>query len=332
MAKVAIVGGGVIGCAVAERLTRDRHDVVLLERDHVGAHASGAAAGLLAPHSELPGDDLGSRSARLFPELVERIERVSGIEVEYRQGESLALAFEATERLRGGRWLEPAECLELEPGLNPDLAGAALLAESQVTPPRFVQALARMATAQGAKVRTGAPVASFEVHGGRLGGIRLAGERVAADFVILAAGPWTGGLAAQLDLEVAVVPKRGQLVALRPPGRVLSRILTWAGFYAVPKPDGSVVVGSTEEDAGFDALPTAAGVEMLLEVAQHLVPGLGQATVERVWAALRPATEDGQPLIGPAEGFPNLILATGHNRNGILLAPITAELIAQATA
>src|SRR5438067_1199648 len=177
MAKVAIVGGGVIGCAVAERLARERHDVVLLERDHVGAHASGAAAGLLAPHSELPGDDLGSRSARLFQELVERIERVSGIEVEYRQGESLALAFEATERLRGGRWLEPAECLDLEPGLNPDLAGAALLAESQVTPPRFVQALARTATAQGAKVRTGAPVASFEVHGGRLGGIRLAGDR-----------------------------------------------------------------------------------------------------------------------------------------------------------
>src|SRR5207237_406462 len=115
--------------------------------------------------------DLGSRSARLFPELVERIERVSGMEVEYRQGESLALAFEATERLRVGRWLEPAECLELEPGLNPDLVGAALLAESQVTPPRFVQALARTATAQGAKVRTGAPVASFEVHGGRLGGI-----------------------------------------------------------------------------------------------------------------------------------------------------------------
>jgi glycine oxidase len=158
--------------------------------------------------------------------------------------------------------------------------------------------------------------------------VRTAEEAIGADFVVLAAGPWTGGLAAQLDLQVGVVPRRGQLVALRPPARVLQRIVTWGGFYAVPKPDGSVVVGSTEEDAGFDALPTVAGVEVLLEVAQQLVPALGRATVERVWAALRPATPDGRPLIGAAEGYPNLILASGHNRNGILLAPVTAELVA----
>jgi glycine oxidase len=328
MATVAVVGGGVIGCAVAERLSRDRHRVVLFERDQVGAHASGAAAGLLAPHSELPGDDLGSRSARLFPELVERIERASGVEVEYRQGESLAVAFDDEDKLSGGRWLDGDECVRLEPALNPELLGAALLSESQVTPPRFVQALARSAAVQDAEIRTGTPVASFGVHSGRLEGVRLADERVAADFVVLAAGPWTGGLAAQLELEVDVAPRRGQLVGLRPPARVLQRILTWGGFYAVPKPDGSVVVGSTEEDAGFDALPTVAGVEMLLEVAQQLVPALGKATVERVWAALRPATDDGRPLIGPADGYPNLILATGHNRNGILLAPATAELVA----
>jgi glycine oxidase len=330
MARVVVVGGGVIGCAVAERLTRDRHHVTLFERDQVGAHASGAAAGLLAPHSELPGDDLGSRSARLFPELVERIERASGVEVEYRSGESLAVAFEPGERLLAGRWLEPAEGIRLEPALNPAILGAALLEESQVTPPRFVQALARTAAAQGAEVRTGAPVAGFDVHSGDLQGVRLAGERLAADFVVLAAGPWTGGLATQLGFEVGISPRRGQLVALRPAARLLERILTWAGFYAVPKPDGSIVVGSTEEDAGFDALPTVAGVEVLLEVAQQLVPALGAATLERVWAALRPATEDGQPLIGPVESHPNLILASGHNRNGILLAPATAELVAEA--
>ena len=326
---MVVVGGGVIGCAIAERLTRDQHEVILLERDQVGAHASGAAAGLLAPHSELPGDDLGSRSAGLFPELVERVERASGVEVEYRQGETLAIAFEEADRLRGGRWLDATEAVALEPGLNPDLLGAALVRQSQVTPPRFVQALARTAVAQGAEVRTGTPVAAFDLGGGRLQGVRLAAGRVAADFIVLAAGPWTGDLAAQLDLEVGIVPRRGQLVGLRPPGLVLRRILVWGGFYAVPKPDGSVVVGSTEEEAGFDALPTAAGVEMLLEVAQHLVPALATATVERVWAALRPATEDGRPLIGPAETHANLILASGHNRNGILLAPVTAELVAE---
>jgi glycine oxidase len=98
----------------------------------------------------------------------------------------------------------------------------------------------------------------------------------------------------------------------------------------VPKPDGSVVVGSTEEEAGFDARPTVTGIGVLLEVAQHLVPALGAATIERVWAALRPATADGLPLIGPSDRYDNLLLATGHNRNGILLAPITAELVARA--
>jgi glycine oxidase len=119
-------------------------------------------------------------------------------------------------------------------------------------------------------------------------------------------------------------------VLLRPRRPEPRLIVTWRGFYLVPKPDGTVVAGSTEERAGFDARPTVAGVAALLDFAGQMVPGLREAVLERVWAALRPATGSGHPLVGPAPSLPNLLLATGHNRNGILLAPVTAEMVAAA--
>jgi glycine oxidase len=319
---------------VAERLSRAGHQVILLERDNVGAHASSAAAGLLAPVSGRTGDDLATRSMVMFPELVARIEKDSGIEVEFRQLESLAPAFtEADEaQLRGlpGRWLDAAAALAEEPGLNPGLRGAALSASAHLTPPRFVHALARTAVRTGADVREGTPVAGISVSGGQVTGVRLADGVLGSDVVVLAAGPWSAGVVAELELAIDVQPNRGQLVLLRPRRPEIRRIVTRAEGYLVPKPDGSIVAGSTEERAGFDARPTVEGVAGLLEFAREAVPGLAGAVLERAWAALRPATPDGKPLIGPAPGLPNLILATGHNRYGIMLAPITADLVASA--
>jgi glycine oxidase len=209
------------------------------------------------------------------------------------------------------------------------LIGATRFRQAQITPPRFVHALARTASEQGAAVRPGAPATGFELGARQVVAVRAGSESIRADFVVLAAGPWTPELAAHAGMSVDVVPRRGQLVALRPADKVLERIVTWGHFYLVPKPDGTVVLGSTEEEAGFDARPTAEGVSVLLEVAQHLVPALARATVERVWAALRPATADGLPLVGPSNLYENLILATGHNRNGILLAPHTAVTVAE---
>lgn len=332
MARVVIVGGGVIGCAVAERLSRERHSVTLLERDHLGAHASGAAAGMLGPSSE--GDrtdtDMTRRSLQLFPELVSRIER-SGISVEFREQETLRPALTAGDvrRLRraGGRWLSAEEALALEPGLNHRVQGAAVIPEAQITPPRLVDALARTAVAQGAVIEEGAPVGSLVVLGDRVRGVRTAGRVIEADVVVLAAGPWSPILTSPLGVPVDLQPNRGQLVTLRPRRPAPLRMLSWRGSYLVPKPDGTVIAGSTEEEAGFDARPTADGVATLLQFASAAIPSLGGAAVERVWAALRPATASGEPLIGPAPGLPGLLLATGHNRVGILLAPITAELI-----
>lgn len=333
VARVVIVGGGVIGCAAAERLTRDGHEVVLLERDRVGTHASGAAAGLLAPFSEDEEND-GTRSLALFPELAERLERETGIDVEYRAGESFTPALDEEEEARlralagrGGRWLSAIELQRAEPYVHPDARGAAVFAESQVTPPRFVAALATAAARRGAQVLEGTPAVGFEVGGGAVTAVATPGQRLTADLVVLAAGPWTPEVAGRLGVEVAVWPSRGQLVRLRPaPGPpLLGRMLTWHGRYLVPKPDGSIVAGSTEEAVGFDARVTAAGVESLLGFARAVVPVLGNATVEWLWAALRPATADGQEIVGLAEGYQNVLVAAGHNRNGILLAPITAE-------
>src|SRR5579859_1594047 len=329
MSTVVVIGGGVIGCAVADRLIRSGHKVTLLERDHLGAHASGRAAGILAPRSELPHEDLAHRSGDLFPELVDRLEKDTGIALEYLSSESLTLAFDEKEaaalRKLDCRQLDGAACRKLEPALSPEVVAGALFEHAHITPLRLVEALARSAMMAGSAIREGTPVSSIEESG-----VRVVGERINADRVVLAAGPWSAGLAESAGVELDVWPLRGQLVALRPVRALLTRIVSWRKFYAVSKPDGTVIVGSTEEQSGFDARPTAEGVEKMLNIAQLMLPALNEATLERAWAALRPATKDGLPIIGPASGRPNLILATGHNRTGILLAPITAEMVAQA--
>jgi glycine oxidase len=334
MARIVVIGGGVIGCAIAERLSRDHHQVVVLERDRIAGQASGAAAGLLSPGGDSVGEGrtLGQRSLALFPELVARIER-SGVAVEYRVHESLLPALSAADERglsrSGARWLDAQEALAQEPELSPTIRGAAVLEEAQVTPARFVDALARTAVAQGAEVREGVPVGSLAAIGDRVRGVQTAEGQLEADCVVLAAGPWSPALTSPLGIALDVRPNRGQLVTLRPRGTGLRRAVEWRGNYLVPKPDGTIVAGSTEEEAGYDARPTAEGVTGLLQFATAAVPSLASATVERVWAALRPATPDGVPVVGAVGPVSGLIVATGHNRAGILLAPITAELVAE---
>ena len=335
MARIVIIGGGIIGCAVAERLTRERrHEVLLLEREMLGSHASGSAAGLLTPYGEVDATvfDLAARSLAMFPELVERAQR-SGIDVEYRSQEVITPALTAEEERRlhrgAGRWLDLRQARAEEPGLSPRIRGAAVFPAAQVTPIRLVRALAHTAAMQGAEIREGAPVGAVSVRGGCVQGVQTADGHVKADVVVLAAGPWSPMLASPLGIALDVRPSRGQLVVLRPLGSVLRRMLTWRSSYLVPKPDGTVVAGSTEEDVGFDDRTTVEGVAGLLEFAIRAVPALGAGAVERVSAALRPMTSDGRPVIGGCSELPNLVMATGHGANGILLAPLTADLVAK---
>lgn len=345
--KVIVIGGGVIGCAVADRLQRGGHQVTLLERDRVAAHASGAAAGLLAPYSEAdepgPFHRLSVQSLALFDDLAARLERDTGVDVEFRRQETLRLALDAAAMETLVKRVEWQTAAGLKPRLltaeqaaaeEPELgevAGAAVFPEAQVTPPRLVHALARAAAAAGADVREGTPAMSLTERSGRVEGVRTFAGTEPADVVVLAAGPWSPQLALTAGVDLPVRPRRGQLVALEPPRGLLRRMITAGHLYLVPKPAGEIICGSTEEEAAFEAHATVGGAKVLLDFALRAVPALKDSRIDRLWAALRPAPPGRLPIVGPSERE-GLVLATGHNRNGIIHAPLTAEIVARGLA
>jgi glycine oxidase len=202
-------------------------------------------------------------------------------------------------------------------------------AEHQVNPARLVEALARAAAARGALLWTGTPAEGLLWQGARVVGLRLADRDLAASHVVLAAGCWSARCGDWLGSRVPVEPVKGQMLALRPRGAVPRHTLYGAAGYLVPKADGTLFVGATVERAGFDRRVTAAGVAELLALVPALAPSLADATFVRAWAGLRPATPDHQPILGAVPGVEGVTLATGHYRNGILLAPITGEMVAQ---
>lgn len=326
MSRVVVVGGGVIGCATAELLSRRKHIVTLLERDQLASHASGAAAGELSPSSR----QADHESLAMFPELVARIEKESGMSVEYRVQQGLWPAFSAGDakqrQSEPGRWVDAAELRTLEPSLSPDAVGAMLNEHAHLTPQRFVRALGRAATKHGAVICEGRPAIGFEMQNGQAGAVKTTDGAVSADWIVVAAGPWTREVASTAGVDVDVAPQRGQLAALDPGATILRRSVFWSGGYLVPKGDGTIIAGGTEEDAGFDDRPTVDGITRLLALATKLVPGLSKAALVRVWAGLRPITSSGEPIVARTS-VRNVIVATGHHRKGILLAPLAARQI-----
>lgn len=345
-ADVIIVGGGVIGSATAYCLSRTGAGVALLERGEIGGQASGAAAGMLAPLSEAEGPgpflDLALASLRLFPGLIQELEGEVGIDVEYRATGVLrvALSREEAQRLeerlpwqRGTglrvEHLSGREARALEPRLSPRVHAASLSPdEHQVNPGRLTHALAEAARRRGAEVRAGVAVLGFLRRGDRVVGVRTREGGIEAGSVLLAAGPWTGRLAAPLGVPLPVTPVRGQMLAYR--GSGFPRHIVWgAGGYLAPKPGGFLYAGATVEEVGFRSRTTIRGLAYLRRVARTLMPSLRYKEVVSMWAGLRPATPDRLPVLGRLPGWRNVYIATGHFRNGILLAPITGRLMAQ---
>lgn len=339
------MGGGVIGCAVAWFLAREGVAVTLLERGEIAGQASGAAAGMLTPLAEADPESAagrsflrwGRRSLALFPELVAELRESSGVDPEYRASGLLRVARDETEvralRRRAAAlpeaeltWLTGDEVRTWEPQLAPGLAGALHSPrDGHVRSPLLVRAYARAASRRGARIETGVPVVGLARERARVVGVETPEGRRTAGQVVLCTGSWTPGL--DLGVTLPVAPVRGQIVSLDAPEPPFGAILWGGPTYLVPKLDGSVVVGATEERAGFERRVTAGGVRGLLDAATRLVPALAEASFRGAWAGLRPETPDHLPLVGPVPHVDGLVVATGHFRAGVLLSPMTGEIV-----
>ena len=340
----AVVGGGVVGCAVAFELARAGASVALIERDEVAAHASGAAAGMLAPIAESSADSalfrLGMRSLGLFPDLVRELADLSGIDAELVQAGILrvATAEEAPELRRRARELAEYDCewcgvdelRKREPRLSEEFVGGLWSPrEACLDPLLLTRAYAGAAQRRGAELHLGASAVGLLHDHGRVQGVRTAEGRILAGDVVLCTGAWSRLVGDWIQAAWPVEPVKGQMLALEAPRPPLTSIVWSRDAYIVPRPDGSVRVGATVERVGFDARPTARGLSELLGGACATLPALGSSRFVSAWAGVRPSSPDGLPLLGPVASWAGLWLATGHHRNGILLSAVTSRLIAQ---
>ncbi len=347
---VVIVGGGIIGLACAWRARQAGLSVTLLERGRTGEGASHVAAGMLAPVAEVEfGEagrrvlDLGLRSATLWPEFAAELKNRTGLDMGLRRTGTLVvardedearelerqLAFRQELELQAHRLL-PSAARELEPALAPTVRLALHAPDDHSVDPRLVLAALRTACdMDGVAVREQVRVAALDHDGDRVTGVlQDGGERIAAGRVVLAAGAWTSELALPAAASIPVRPVKGQILRLRDPAGpgLLTRIVRFHGGYLVPRGDGRYVLGATMEERGYDIQPTAGGVYELLRDAHELVPGIEELQIEELSVGLRPSTPDNAPVIGPG-AIDGLLWATGHHRNGVLLAPLTAELV-----
>jgi len=345
------VGGGVIGLACAWRAARRGARVAVLERVEPPAGATRVAAGMLAPVGELTfGEpellEMSLASARLYPDFVAELEAASGIATGHTREGALHVALDGDEAAQLRRvhelqrslgleaeWLTPRRCRELEPGLPPSFHGGVFApGEAAVDPRAVARALVAALGEVGAEVRTGCEVTDGVFEGDRLIGVRAgeAGEEICGDAVVLASGAWSGRTEWLPEhARPRVRPVKGQVAELR--GREgaapCARILASERIYLVPRPDGRLIAGATTEEQGFDTTLLAGGLHELLREAYRLLPDVAEMEFVGVTAGLRPGTPDNLPFVGPG-AVEGLVLATGHYRNGILLAPLTAEAIA----
>jgi glycine oxidase len=349
--RVAIIGAGVVGLGIAWRLAARGASVEVFDRGAAGAGASHAAAGMLAACSEAePGEEtliaLGRESQARWPGFAAELQEISGIDVELRTEGTLVVALTADDQARIHhhlvfqqklglplQWISAAETRRREPHLAGKLAGAVWSPEDHQVDNRKLAAALRVAAEKaGARIRERTAVKDISVSGARADGIVLAdGTKVPADVVVLAAGAWSrsiGGVSP--ELRPPVRPIKGQMLSLQmdPAAPLITHVLWAPGVYLVPRRDGRLIVGATVEEKAFDTTLTAGGLLTLLEAAWRAVPSVEELAIDEMWVGHRPGSRDDAPILGPGP-MEGLIYATGHHRNGILLAPITADGIAQ---
>jgi glycine oxidase len=346
--KTVIIGAGVMGMGIAWRLAQADCPVTVYDRAEAGHGASWAAAGMLAAAVETePGEEelltLTLESQRMWPGFARELEAASGISVEYRDEGTIVVALtrDDAEHLRHNydfqkslglelQWLSGTEARLREPHLHPGIpAAVSSPRDHQVENRRLAQGLVEAARRAGVVLREHLPVREVEVTAGRVRAVVTGHGRDPADVVILAAGAWSREIAGIPSAYLPPVrPIKGQMLALRmdPSGPLLRHVIWAPRSYLVPRRDGRLVVGGTVEERGFDDKLTAGGLLALLEGAWRAVPTIEELPIAETWVGFRPGSRDDAPMLGPS-GIDGLVVATGHHRNGILLTPITVEMV-----
>ena len=350
---VLVIGGGLIGCAIALRLAQARLAVCVIDRGDPGKEASSAAAGMLAPQGEMvePGAffQLCMASRRLYPSFAAEVEELSGEKVGYRGDGNLLVAInqeecqelENTYRAQAPLGL-PLERLSAEevtkcvPGLSTEIrCGLFVSGDHWVDNERLTEALVKACRRLDVSFITGSAVTRLEREGDRVVSLQVAPQSggagdvttVAADRFVLAAGCWSNALVAPLGVPLPMVPCRGQMIEFESP-QDFPLVVRRSTHYLVPRAQRRIVAGTTTEYVGFEKAVTGEGLRSILEGAMRITPLVKQLRFRRAWSGLRPDTADHLPILGYGE-LDNLLFATGHFRNGILLAPITAQLISE---
>ena len=340
-----VIGAGIVGCAVGHELARRGARVRVIDARTVGAGATQASAGVLAPyiegHQRGPLLELAVRSLTMYDEFIADVRNESALGIEYRRCGTLEIALDETAAARQRaalehytaagvdlRWLSPDTVPDIEPVLPDTVAGALFVpSHGYVAVGQLTEALEWAAMRRGAEFETAHRVAAVRRAGSRVEVLTENGTGWTADAVIVAAGSWTAHLGLRDPAAHAVRPVRGQLLRLAWHGRPPTHVIWGPDCYLVPWLDGTVLVGATMEEVGFDERTTAAGVRDLLDAVCELIPEAWRASFLEARAGLRPATSDGLPIIGPSADIDGVFFATGHFRNGILLAPLTAKLV-----
>lgn len=348
---VVIVGGGVIGLTTAYFLSQRGATVTVLDQSQPGQEASWAGAGMLPPgnleHARDAAAQLRAYSHQRWRSFSQELRELTGMDNSYLESGGLELGFDG----EGGRvaaeiqgWtservplevLSPPDLQRLEPALGPEIrCGYRLPTFAQVRNPRHLKALILACASRHVRLVAGAPVMHFDTESDAQGGRRIlaartANERYCAKNFLIAGGAWTGGLTRQLGFELPVRPVRGQIVLLSAVPLPFRHVLNNGARYLVPRADGRILIGATEEDVGFDKHNTVEGVAGLLQFAQRLVPVLAQAKLERTWSGLRPGSPTGNPFLSRLPEHPNGFVAAGHFRAGLQLSVATGDLMAQ---
>jgi glycine oxidase len=349
---ITIIGGGVIGLTIARALAHRRAgEVCLIERANLGHEASFAAAGMLALQAEANAQDdffaLACRSRDLYAGFAASLRDETGIDIELDTTGTLYVAFndhDLVEIERRHAWqsaaglpvekLTTAQARELEPCINPGVVGALRFPlDVQVENRRLLSALTNSVARLGVDIRTGTSVESIRIERDRIAGVQTSRGFISCSTVIVAAGTWSSfiGFSAALHKpEFVIEPVRGQMISFDARPQITRHVIYSPRGYIVPRQNGRLLAGSTSEYAGFAKHVTAGGISSILSNAQEISPSISALPIVDTWAGLRPRTPDNLPVLGPCDEIGGLFYATGHYRNGILLAPVTGELIAEA--